>query len=701
LSEKNRAASVAHHLQQSKEDTQFATPHFLVSSTLRAQNAKARANAVDLLVEAFGLHPFDAATVARSAADLSQLKEAVRNPQSRRYGQYEVSFIEVDVVTWRVLPSIENIRFEGDRAWKAGKALRYGSALPGQPVLGLQSPDPDLIVRSLREQTKTIWDKNPHSRSIPMRGIETPGLLSITRLALGDNEKIGILDATDGFSRTVGAQRGSGIDVDEVLFDLQREATENKLRLELIELRDSGEADVDSEAGEVAAARLRSSIMPRAQVIVGYRKIGAPQTAQPPFDEVRRSLVGHIHLEPPLPFLDTTENALKARIALEAVHAENMMPPVAGLGADRLLNILRSEADTDVADGIIADSLGGLSPDEILLLATEALVSPMDAKRVRVVNAAVLSLTGKKPMKLERAGLAADTAMRVSRISKNLELDTPFKGRRSTIQRVLTASTLKTARLTRRPILEIRDEAIRKLKAQRDSLEDVNKEISPDAAELGVLGLYCLVEGVMSLKDGDGQPLLIRSNARINGEYMPEPQQIIEKMVSSETGLQQLAQTIIDVRADRAPRRLVDGETAGSSVTEDWKLLETRDLYQYKIGNWSGKIDPSSDPYVSRELYRRQLVEGVAALKEIAENLRKIESPNGGVLIDAEGLTLDSEWKVLDDLAYELRTWSRTADRVAPSVRLAHEETEHEQGTKSEDFAEENGLFSETDFLRS
>jgi hypothetical protein len=438
--------------------------------------------------------------------------------------------------------------------------------------------------------------------------------------------------------------------------------------------------------------------MPRAQIIVGYRKIGVRLDAQPPFDEVRRSLVGHIHLEPPLTFLDTTTNALKARIALEAVHSENMLPPVSGISADKVLNVLRGEAETDVADGLLPDSLGGLHADEILLLATEALVAPADGKRVRAVNAAVLSLTGKKPLKMERAALAADTAMRISRLSLGLELDTAFKGRRSTIQRVLATSTLKTARLTRRPVLEIRDEAIRKLRSQNANLEDVSKEVSPEAAELGVLGLYCLVEGVINLKDGEGQPLLIRSNARINGEYMPEPQQIIEKMVSTEPGLQQLAQAILDVRGNRAPRRLLDGEIAGEEAREDWKLLEPDDLYRYKLTNWSGKIDPSSDPYVARDIYRRQLVEGVAALRNIGDNLKRIESPNGRPLIDLEGLALDVEWTVLDELAYEMRTWSRTAALVGPSVQSP---TDTEDGATDEEdrFRGENDLLDEDDFV--
>lgn len=116
MSDKNRAATVARHLDQSREKNDYATPYGLVAGNLRTQNAKARANAVDLLVEELGLQEFDAETIARSVADLSQLKEATRTARKRRYGQYEIKFIEVDVVTWRILPSLENIRFEGDRA---------------------------------------------------------------------------------------------------------------------------------------------------------------------------------------------------------------------------------------------------------------------------------------------------------------------------------------------------------------------------------------------------------------------------------------------------------------------------------------------------------------------------------------------------------------------------------------------------------
>ena len=187
------------------DEAGYTTPYAVISDSLRTQNSKARTAAAELIQEAFHLHAFDALTVSRSAADLTQLKEAIRSPRQRRYGQFKITYIEYDVVTWRILPSIENIRFEGSRAWMPGKALRYGPLAPGEAVLGLSHGAVDGLLGSLRTQTQQIWNHNPHSNSIPFRGIETPGLLAVARLALGDNPKIGVLDATDGFSRTVGA----------------------------------------------------------------------------------------------------------------------------------------------------------------------------------------------------------------------------------------------------------------------------------------------------------------------------------------------------------------------------------------------------------------------------------------------------------------------------------------------------------------
>ena len=152
--------------------------------------------------------------------------------------------------------------------------------------------------------------------------------------------------------------------------------------------------------------------MPRAQVIVGYEKIGTTGTQQPSFDEVRRSLVGHIHLEPPLKFEDTTQFALKSRMALDEVHARGMLPKLQGFSSERLLGILQAETEKGGIFQSDESDVAPLFPDEILALAFESLVSQGENKRVRIVNSAIYGLTGKRPSREDRAALAADTALR-------------------------------------------------------------------------------------------------------------------------------------------------------------------------------------------------------------------------------------------------------------------------------------------------
>lgn len=660
MSPKNFNAAAARAWQDAnsrEEDAGYTTPYMAISENLRAQNAKARTAAVEMIQQAFGLHAFDAATIARSAADLTQLREAIRSPRQRRYGQFKITYIEFDVVTWRILPSVENIRFEGERAWSSGKALRYGHHEITGPILGLSWSDTEYVVSSLTGQTQKIWTQNAHSRSIPFRGIETPGLLSVARLALGDNAKIGVLDATDGFSRTVGAQRGSGVAVEDVLFTLQNEATENRLRQELIQLRDSGEADLESEAAEVAAARLRSSIMPRAQVIVAYSKIGVPEKQQPTFDEVRRSLVGHIHLEPPLKFADTTQYALKSRIALDDLHVRGMLPEVDGFSSDRILGILQGETEKD---GLLTPDEEDREPlfaDELLVLAFEALVSQDDQKRIKVVNTAVHGLTGKRPDREARAALAADTALRANWIILGKTEDTAFKGRRSTMQKVLGATTLASARLSRRPIEELVGAAVEELIIRSQDLEDVGKAISPEAAELGVLGLYCLVEGGLA-------PLLIRSTAKVNGEYRPEPQQIIERMVTSVSGIRQLGQVILDVRARREPRLLSPGQDVTSDFLAANSILTREDLFAYKKEAWSVSTVLAVTPEAQLWAHRQQLVDGVDRLAATVASIQRIRNDEGVCLVDSHGLDVKNESVVLSDISTELRAWSRAAQRA-------------------------------------
>ncbi|MGX1162045.1 hypothetical protein FBY31_3897 [Arthrobacter sp. SLBN-100] len=660
---KNYDAAVSRALEDLRvddEEATYVTPYGPIVENLRTQNSRARSAAAELVTEAFGLHTFDALTIARSAADLTQLKEAIRNPRQRRYGKYIVRYIEFDVVTWRILPSIENIRFEGERAWSPGKAARYGALSTGDPVLTLDYDDVEALTTALKKQTRVIWAKNSHSKSIPLRGIENSGLLSVSRLSLGDNQLIGILDATDGFSRTVGAHKGSGVDIDDVLFALQDEAMENRLRLDLIALRDNFTGDLKSPEGERAAARLRSSIMPRAQVIVGYGTVDPAESNQlPPFDSVRRSIVGHIHLEPPLKFEDTTEFALKARIALAEVAAKGMLAAVDGFSTDQLLRILLAESEQGSEFSPDLKGVQDMFPDEVLAVAYENLDSFKNPPRGRVVISSIYALTGKKPSRLDRAALAADTALRVNRIAAGRPEDAGFKGRRSTIQRVLAAAPLKGAQLSRKPICDLVEAAVEKLALQRRDMSETSRTISPEAAELGVLALYCLVEGA-------SQPLLVRSGERVDGVYRAEPPQIMEKLVTTTNGVKQLGQIILDVRAGREPRLLNPGEDAEDRYRPDASPLSKEHLYAYVEQASRSTAVQTDDPETARQVYENKIRDCVKELETLVAGVRRVKDDGGDILVEKVGLSISEEMVTLNRSSSHLTFWNGIAERRNP-----------------------------------
>ena len=108
--------------------------HRLVGARLRPLASGAViAKSVDAGIAA-GLSEELAETLAHAAADQQQLRKALRSAKIQRFGAEEFTYIEVDVLTWRIVPSPDNIRFEGEHARGTIGMPRFG-AVDGQPLL--------------------------------------------------------------------------------------------------------------------------------------------------------------------------------------------------------------------------------------------------------------------------------------------------------------------------------------------------------------------------------------------------------------------------------------------------------------------------------------------------------------------------------------------------------------------------------------
>jgi hypothetical protein len=95
-----------------------------------------------------GLSEELAETLAHAAADQQQLRRALRAPRIQRFGAEEFTYVEFDVVTWRILPSPDNIRFEDEHARGMINMPRFG-ALDGQPLLTFEMDSTKAVIDAM------------------------------------------------------------------------------------------------------------------------------------------------------------------------------------------------------------------------------------------------------------------------------------------------------------------------------------------------------------------------------------------------------------------------------------------------------------------------------------------------------------------------------------------------------------------------
>lgn len=658
-----------------EEDTFSQTPHRYISGSIKVQRARSRDAAATQLVEAFGLEDFDAQTIARACADVSQIREAIRRTRTRRYGAIEIQFIELDIVTWHILPSPENVRFEELRVRETDAAPRYRSLEEGAPVLKLSVDSEARFISRLDSEVEQIWITNDHAKSIPFRGIENPGLLSLARIESPEHGVVGVLDATDGFGRTVGSHKALRIGPREVLWKYSDETNDHSLRREIVSLmtnpHDAAD-DVGQHLSDENKERLRGSVMLRAQIIVAYRNLqrNGDQAMELPFDQVRRKLVGHIHIEPAKPFTLGTQYALKATAAVEALDNSGALPEVPGFSASEVASMFWVDSPFSAATATtLAGGRTAMRPDELFTLALAAFraTTGRNDRRARITNAAIRDLTGQTPSRNDRHMLASDLALRLGELaSGNQANDSTFDSRRSSLDRAIRPRILESLKISRDSIEDVLAMAILELGESRESNTEAYPR--PYTAELAALSLFHLL-GVPSRR------LLERATKKdsTNAGYISEPNVVMEALMNSEAGLRQLAQIVLDGRGARLPQLLPVGQEPVDSVIADGTLLDSAGLRAI-AGQSTDAEDlpesPQSRLNANVSLFKqevRNLVERVEAIDSIGSG---DEVPSVS-LIQLQGAPVAAERDELQRLVYRIQAWVSTIERHVLTARAA------------------------------
>lgn len=594
--------------------------HRLVGARLRPlASAAVIAKSIAAGVAA-GLSEELAETLAHAAADQQQLRRALRAPKIQRFGAEEFTYVEFDVLTWRILPSPDNIRFEGEHARGTIGMPRFG-ALNGQPLLTFEMDSADKMIDAMAPRITDMAENNPHVQSIQDRGIETPGWLSVLRLTT-DVGAVTRLESTDGFGRTIAAHQGLGITFKDAAWNLRpgsrRAATLHR------DLAEWAESDVVTDE---QARKVRCSIMPNARVIIAF---SAPRE----FDRARRRLVAHLHMAPPLNFSTATTLNAKANAAVDNLYERELLPVPDGMTAEEVREIL---------DGTDHDH--DLDADEVAVLACGALNPHPNRRQARAVNEAVADLTGAKPKLEERTQLAAEVALR------GFPADKRLTSLRSALDRTWRWSVLRGVELTRRKPLDLLSEAIREL-------VQFGEDVGPGTAELAALASYHLV--------GGRKQLLTRSEFGGGGSNT-EPQQIMKQMTKTDAGLRQLCQVVLDGRAGRDPQELPDGIAPEDKRFPHAEILtpgRLRDLARLSDEQGITHESPEDIFAAAIEDFEQRLDELLVAAQEVGA----VTDQDGVALVDTRGFESPYVKNTLTEIVDLVSEW-RGARRRATRMR--------------------------------
>lgn len=604
------------------EPTLFAesdiVDHRLVGARLRPlASAAVIAKSVAAGIAA-GLSEELAETLAHAAADQQQLRKALRAPKIQRFGAEEFTYVEFDVLIWRILPSPDNIRFEGEHARGTIGMPRF-AAVDGQPLLTFEMDSADKLIDAMAPRITDMAEHNPHVASIQDRGIETPGWLSFLRLTT-DVGTVTRLESTDGFGRTVAAHQGLGITFKDAAWNL-RPGSRRAAALHRA-LAEWAESDV---ATDEQARKVRCSIMPNARVIIAF---SAPRE----FDRARRRFVAHLHMAPPMNFSTATTLNAKANAAVDNLYERDLLPVPSGMTAEDVRAIL---------DG--TERNHDLCPDEIAVLACGALNPHPNKRQARAVNEAVADLTGAKPKPEERAQLAAEVALR------GFPADKRLTSLRSALERAWQWSALRGVELSLRDPLDLLSEAIRELVQFGD-------DVGPATAELATLASYHLV----------GAQLLTRSEFGGRGDNT-EPRQIVRQLAKTDTGLRQLCQVVLDGRAGRDPQELPDGLTPQDKRMPNAEILtpgRLRELTELSDGEGITHDSPQDLFAVAIDNFQKCLDDLYVA----AQQVREVTDQHGVALVDTLGFESPNVKDTLNEIADFVSEW-RGARRRAARMR--------------------------------
>lgn len=602
----------------------------------------ARRKAAERLIDAFGLDPDAAQCIADAVVDPAELRRAIDTPTELAITGGSLLAVRARVWTRRGLPDIRNPRI--------GDARRHPFAVePGtdeesrftpvaDPTSDGATPHLEVEVESTEHMTwasalaaRAVLDANDWRYSIRNQGVLTEVWLVATRYAHTQDgaPDLWALTTAEGSSRTTGAHDilGAGNSVDAVV----DAASDTFMRGRIKELNTAFEQGPSTKQSEA----LRCETMP-ALILVGYRPLaGGPER----FSSAVKSLVALRHVDAPKEWGEGPELESLADEALAVMEDRGIVTRLRRkwlAGAISRKQAAEAHLPTDPA----------IRAAEIIALFSTDDQEVRDAIR----DAVTRQSTRKRITKNFRVKLAVALIVR----AVGGEGTNPDRVRRY-MQHGFVSVRDNHFNATHRGADDVLSDALAEFDAEPAG------EPGPARLELAARAAYPLISTLSLWAD--------RGTANNpNADDRRRPGEVIDTMLSSRLGIQQLHQAIVD-HADGRPLRAVK-EDGSIRLTEDRAQFQVvNDVYLRSMFPKAGAPTRPASTDTPDDGLRDAAARVGAAIRQLDEAMaaiRAVKATDGNDHVEAVGIDKNHvrEWKAtLDAATSDLEFWGRIWER--------------------------------------
>ena len=644
----------------------------------------------------FGLPEGFASALSHAVVDPAALRIALNNPTKINVAGGTIEVIDVNLYSPGLVPLPTNNRTMDMRVYPAGGVpghlgpLSGPRAEPGTATgLWIEAQSVQHVLDEAKQAQDYVLLKNPLKDSVAARGIVMPVTVVYFELRHRDGQPaMPLLGTADGSSRITGAHAVLNlVDPRTTHYDLPTNHDSYRRFVDEISSKEV------SSLGVAAARRLRwqrNALITPARIFLRF----TPQAGAVAYDFGRAvaAYVGMLHVNPPRPWTPTGKLEAMAEAVLEVLRSARVLDDTLH---DYLAGLLTPEA---------AEAAG--LPTQRDAQAAHVLATLVNPELRELVNRGIMDVTAKKSVTApRRLDVIAELALRPTRsAAAALRPGDPVRERATNMRAAYLRATHMSAYTSRRWQVTGRnpDELLEGALAElaRPETEQGNPDVWRNRLELSALAQYHLTAHEALKRDPMGS----------RGSDKRGPQEILALMLQDERGLRTLRQAVVDGRANRAPRLVdTDGQIIRGEVGDDGEIrpdpegpeVSLTDQWLRYDGFPSGgrRIRPPSMPPDTPLMKASQLQHDIAQLiEQLArhlDELDRLESPTGGMLLDQigwPGSDTKNAVEMLIEAQSKLGYWGKVAARQA-----SHNEPPHE-GEPGDEYGEDTAAAADDEY---